>query len=65
MRAGPDDVRKIAALLGIQYRQLPGGDFNHATVITLLDAEGRPLARTEAIAKPGEEFLAALRQATR
>ena len=29
-------VRTIAALLNIQYRQLPGGEFNHSTVITLL-----------------------------
>ena len=63
-RAGAGDVRKLAALLGIQYRQLPSGDFNHATVITLLDGEGRMVARTETIGKPGEEFVAALRRAT-
>lgn len=57
------DVRKIAALLGIQYRQLPEGGFNHSVALTLLDGEGRTLARTE---RPGTDaaFDAALRAAT-
>lgn len=61
--AGEGDVRKIAALLGIEYRQLPGGDFDHSTIITLLDADGRILART---AKPVGDaaFLEQLRRAT-
>jgi protein SCO1/2 len=41
--ARTDDAttRKIAALLGIQYRKLADGEFNHSTVITLLDRDGR------------------------
>lgn len=39
-RADADDVRKLAAVLGVRYRKLPEGGFNHSTVIALLDAEG-------------------------
>jgi len=46
-RASAADVRKLAAVLSIQYRELPDGGFNHASVITLLDSEGRVLARNE------------------
>lgn len=62
-RAPAGDVRKLAAALGIQYRQLPDGGFNHATVITLLDTRGRVLARTSNPSRPEDEFVAALRKA--
>ena len=39
-------VREIAALLNVQYRRLPNGDFNHSTVITLLSRDGRIAARS-------------------
>src|SRR5690242_14645319 len=35
-----DTVRDIAALLDLQYRQLPSGEFSHATVIALLSPRG-------------------------
>jgi len=38
--------RKIAAALNIQYRRLSDGEFNHSTIITLLDREGRIASRT-------------------
>lgn len=61
-RASSGDVRKLAAVLGIQYRQLPDGGFNHATIITLLDAQGRVVARTNNPSKPEDAFVSALRQ---
>ncbi|MEZ5464501.1 MAG: SCO family protein [Lysobacteraceae bacterium] len=61
-RAG--DVRPISALLGIQYRALLGGDYNHSSVISLIDAEGRILARTEQLgARPDPAFVDAVRKA--
>lgn len=42
-----DDVRQVAAVLGVSYRALPGGAFSHDSVITVLDREGRPLARDD------------------
>jgi len=59
-------VRQTAAVLGIRYRQLANGEFNHSSVMILLDADGRILARTEKIgAQPDPEFLAAVRKALR
>ena len=34
-------VRKLAAVLGIQYRALANGEFNHTTALILVDADGR------------------------
>jgi protein SCO1/2 len=40
------NVRVLAATLGIQYRELPDHSFNHSTVITLADQDGRVAARS-------------------
>ncbi|HEX4854885.1 SCO family protein [Arenimonas sp.] len=57
-------VRRIAALLGIRYRALADGEFNHSSALVLLDAEGRVLARTETLgAVPDPAFLAAVKAA--
>jgi protein SCO1/2 len=42
-----DDVRQIAAVLHVSYRALPEGGFAHESVLTVLDPEGRVLARTD------------------
>jgi protein SCO1/2 len=59
------DVRSVAGVLGVRYRQLADGSFNHNSVLLLLDADGRILARTEQVgSRPDPEFLAAVRAAT-
>jgi protein SCO1/2 len=63
-RPEESDVRAIAGVLGVRYRQLDDGEFNHTSVLTLLDGNGRVLARTEQIgAVPDPAFLAAVRSA--
>ena len=63
-RPEESDVRAIAGVLGVRYRQLADGEFNHTSVLTLLDPNGRVLARTEQIgAVPDPAFLAAVRSA--
>ena len=58
-----DDVRAVAGVLGIRYRKLADGEFNHTSALVLLDAEGRVVARTEKIGSvPDPEFLAAVRK---
>jgi protein SCO1/2 len=42
-------VRKIAALLNIQYRALPNGGYNHSSVITLLTPTGEIAAQSSKI----------------
>ena len=63
-RADADDVRRLAAALNIQYRQLPDGEFSHATVITLLDPQGRLQKQTASLLRLDPEFAAALKAAT-
>jgi protein SCO1/2 len=63
LRAPEDTVREIAALLGIKYRRLPDGNFNHSSVITLLSPDGAIVARDEAIGGPHEALLRSLRVA--
>jgi len=64
LRPAERDVRAIAGVLSIRYRALADGEFNHTSVLILLDADGRVLARTEQIGtrlEPG--FVAAVRRA--
>lgn len=59
-----DDVRKVAGVLGIKYRALADGEFNHASALVLVDADGRILARTERMGPiPDPVFLDAVRKA--
>lgn len=58
------DVRAVAGVLGVRYRMLDDGEFNHTSALVLLDANGRILARTEQMGSvPDPEFLAAVRRA--
>ncbi|KGQ18792.1 SCO1/SenC family protein [Lysobacter dokdonensis DS-58] len=58
----PADVRKIAGVLDVRYRRLADGNFNHTSVLILLDARGRIVARTEQIGpKPDADFVSAVR----
>lgn len=52
-------VRRIAAVLGVRYRALADGEFNHTSSLVLLDAEGRVVASTERLGSvPDPAFLA-------
>src|SRR5262249_20155321 len=61
--ASASDARKIAALLGFRYRQLPDGNFDHSLLITLLDSQGRVQAATTKLVDDSE-FLTRLHTAT-
>jgi protein SCO1/2 len=65
--ARPDatGARKIASTLGIQYRLLSSGEFNHTTVVVLLDGDGRILGRTRKLGAVDPEFLALVKQAAK
>lgn len=54
-------IRRIAAVLHIQYRKLPDGNFNHSSVITLLDKEGVIVKQTSLLAKADPEMVASVR----
>lgn len=55
-------VRRIAAVLGVQYKQLDDGDFSHSSALVLLDAQGRIVARSEKLGDADPEFVAAIRR---
>jgi protein SCO1/2 len=60
-RAPSADVRRLAAVLGVRYRALPDGEFNHSTVIALLDEQGRIVNTTTVVGRPDEAFMRKLR----
>jgi len=62
-RTDAASVRKIAALLNIQYRRLPDGAYNHSSIITLLTAQGEIAMQSSVLGKTDEQLLAALRAA--
>ena len=61
-RAEATDVRRIAAVLGIQYRQLRNHEFSHSSVLVLLDAQGRIVARSDRLGEADPEFVAAVQR---
>lgn len=56
-RADAASVRKLAALLGVQYRAVGKGDFNHTTQLVLLDGNGQIAARTGEVAGADAAFV--------
>ncbi len=56
-RAKDDEhTRELAGALGIKYRRLPDGHYNHSTLITLLDRQGTPLARIDGLRQDSTAF---------
>lgn len=62
-RTDPASVRKLAGVLGVQFRALKDGEINHSSSLTLLDADGIVLAKTEKLGEVDPEFVTALRRA--
>ena len=56
-RTDAKGVRTLAAVLGIQYRALASGEFNHSTALILLDSEGRIAARTAQLGTADPAFV--------
>ena len=63
-RASEGDVRKIAALLNVQYRKLPSGDFSHSTAIALLSTHGQIEASSQTLGHADPAILAKLGDAS-
>ncbi len=57
VRADEDTVRDIAAVLGIAYKKLDDGSYNHSSLITLLDGQGKVAAREDGL-RPAKDALA-------
>jgi len=64
-RTDPAMVRKLAAVLHIQYKLLSNGDYNHSTALILLDDNGRILGQTSKLGGVDNEFLKLVQHAAR
>jgi protein SCO1/2 len=61
-RTSASGTREVAALLGVQYRKLADGDFNHSSTIVLLDADGRINARTNTLGAVDPKLVESMRK---
>jgi protein SCO1/2 len=56
-------VQELAAVLGVRYAEVEGGDFSHSNLLTLLDHDGAVQARLEGLSvdpQPLVDAIAAL-----
>jgi protein SCO1/2 len=60
VRTDAGHVRELAAALGIQYRKLVDGEFNHASVVSVLDAQGRIVGKSSTLGAADPALVAAL-----
>ena len=58
LHGAPEDVRTIAGLLNVQYKEWPGGDFTHSDVIFVIDSAGNIVLRQEGIAPQNPQIVA-------
>jgi len=61
-RTDAASVRKLAAVLGVQYRATTDGGFNHSSIVSLLDQRGRIVARSTRMNEADAELLQAVRR---
>ena len=60
LRGKGDDVRELAALLGINYQRDAKGQFSHSNVISVLNAEGEVSFQQTGLNKDPKETVAAI-----
>ena len=60
LRGDPEDVRELAALLGVIYRQDANGDFAHSNVITVLNPDGEIVFQQPGVNVNPQEIVAKL-----
>ena len=65
LRGGADDVRELAALLGVNYVEDSRGQFAHSNIITLLNAEGEVAFQHAGLKQDPATLIAAIEKATR
>jgi protein SCO1/2 len=61
----PNAVSELAAVLGLQYKKLPSGDFIHSNVFFLLNSKGEIVAKQEGVKSDSSLFLQKVEQSLR
>lgn len=54
------EVRELAAVLGVQYRERSDGHFTHSNLLTLLDRTGVVDARVEGLSQPADAIISSV-----
>lgn len=62
LRGEPDDVRELAALLGVNYRKDARGQYAHSNLLTLLDAQGEVSYQQAGLNLPPDEMVRRLQR---
>ena len=65
LRGEADDVRELAALLGVNYAEDTRGQFAHTNLITLLNAEGEIAFQHAGLKQDPAPLIAAIEKAAR
>ncbi len=65
LRGEADDVRELAALLGVNYMEDARGQFSHSNVITVLNAEGEIVFRHAGLEQDPTLLISAIEKASR
>jgi protein SCO1/2 len=65
VRPEPGDLRAIAGVIGVKYKQLPDGEFSHSTKIILLDRDGVTVASSDQIGRQDVVFLESIKTSLR
>lgn len=65
LRGSEDDVRELAALLGVNYAQDARGQFAHTNLVTLLNPEGEIAFQHAGLKQDPAPLLAAIEKAAR
>ena len=63
LRGGADDLRELAALLGVNYMEDSRGQFAHSNIITLLNAEGEIALQHAGLKQDPAPLIAAIAKA--
>lgn len=65
LHGGVDDVRELAALLGVNYRKDARGQFAHSNLITLLDSKGEIAGQLVGLNQEIAPFVETVRKSLR
>ncbi len=56
-RAPDENVRELAAVLGVKYRGRPDGEIDHSSAIYLLDEDGVIVEKSEGLGQPADAIV--------